>query len=187
VTFGLESPPTFLSIYTPTYRRPVMLEACRASVRIQTVPVEHVIIEDAIGIGIDGVYAAIPQHAGKVTGDYVMVLSDDNVLVDERFAEELAQETEQAGFPDVVMFRGQINTSLQPVAWRTEPRITMVDLSCFAVARQIWQKHADRWGHRYEGDYDFIHALWELGYRFHWWDRLAFRALQISRGQPETA
>ena len=58
-------------------------------------------------------------------------------------------------------------------------------LSCFAVRREVWVENADRWGQRYEGDFDFIHGLWERDYEFHWWPRLAFRALRISYGAPE--
>lgn len=176
----------FLSVYTPTYGRPVMLEQCQTSVRAQTVPVDHVIVHDYIGLGIDGMYAAIPEHAHIPTGEYVMVLSDDNVLVDDTFAEELERVAESEGMPDVIVFRGQIESSLQPLVWRDEPQLFRIDLSCFAVRRDVWVRHAMDWGHSYTGDFDFIHTLWDEGYRFVWWDRLAFRALQISRGAKET-
>lgn len=175
----------FLSVFTPTYQRPAMLELCRKSVRSQTARTEHVVVEDTIGVGIDGMYAAMPEHAGKPTGEYVMVLSDDNILTDEFFAAELRQIALQQDSPDVIVFKGQIDVTTQPASWGGEPRITMIDLSCFAVKREIWQRHAEDWGERYEGDFDFIHALWRAGYRFFWWDRLVFRALQISRGAPE--
>jgi hypothetical protein len=174
---------TFLSVYTPTYRRPFLLELCKASVKGQSVPVEHIIVRDDIGLGIGGMYADLRNHAHLPTGEYVMVLSDDNVLVDADFAkylEELVREHK----PDVVVFQGQIGTTLQP-AWWGEPRETMIDLSCFAVRRDLWVAYADRWGARYEGDYDFIRALWDDGHEFCWWRRLAFQALKISRGAAE--
>lgn len=177
----------FLSVFTPTYKRPTLLAQCRASVAAQTEPVEHIIVPDEIGIGIDGVYAAMPDHAHLVHGDYVMVLSDDNVLIDHLFAAELRERLAIEKNAPVVVFRGDIQGCIQPVVWNAEPEITRIDLSCFAVRRDIWVKHAGQWGHRYEGDFDFIHALWDFGYRFVWWDRLAFRALQISRGAPEAA
>jgi len=39
---------TFLSVYTPTYKRPQALARCKASVAAQTIPTEHVIIVDEI-------------------------------------------------------------------------------------------------------------------------------------------
>ena len=50
---------TFLSVYTPTYKRPQALARCKASVAAQTIPTEHVIIVDEIGIGIDGMEVEI--------------------------------------------------------------------------------------------------------------------------------
>lgn len=176
---------TFLSVYTPTYRRPRLLEQCRRSVISQTSFVEHVIVPDEIGIGIAGVYADVPKHKHLVNGDYVMVLSDDNILLDDTFAEDLEIVARQSGFPAVIIFKGEITGFIQPMVWEAEPEISCIDLSCFAVRRLLWQHHATDWGHRYEGDFDFIHKLWEEGYRFHWWDRIGFRALQISNGAPE--
>lgn len=176
----------FLSIYTPTYKRPALLAQCVASVKAQTVPVEQVIIPDEVGIGIDGVYAAMPQHAHQVTGEYVMVLSDDNVLVDPAFAADLQREAEANGWPPVIVFKGDLGGgTVQPLVWDAEPQFERIDLSNFAVRRPVWQFHAADWGHRYEGDFDFIHALWKHGYPFHWWDRLVYKALKISRGAPE--
>lgn len=174
-----------LSVYTPTFRRPGLLEQCKESVAGQTVPVEHVIVEDKVGIGIDGMYGQIRHHAHKVTGDYVMVLSDDNILIDPNVAAELARFITENDGPDVVVWKGDICGATQPVAWDCEPQVTKIDLSCFAVRRDLWVEYADRWGERYEGDWDFIHAVWEGGHRFAWWDRVAFKALRISHGEPE--
>lgn len=176
---------TFLSVYTPTYKRPRMLGLCCESVASQTRPVEHVIVPDLEGLGVAGMFADIPNHAHRVTGDYVMVLSDDNVLADNQFSLGLEAEAAANDYPDVIVFKGDILGTIQPVSWGGEPVETKIDLSCFAVKREIWQRHAADWGHRYCGDFDFIHKLWENQYRFHWWDRVGFRALKISRGVPE--
>lgn len=173
----------FLTVYTPTFRRPRMLEECKRSVQVQTLPCEHVIVEDTVGIGVGGMFADIPNHALKATGSYVLVLSDDNVLADPDVAVEMRDQA--AGEPDVIMFKGDLLGCVQPLLWKHEPTVEKIDLSCFAVRRQVWQAHAADWGHRYEGDFDFIRRLWDVGYRFHWWDRVAFRALAISNGEPE--
>jgi hypothetical protein len=176
---------SFLTVYTPTYKRPHMLELCKTSVANQTVPVEHVIVPDEVGLGIGGMYQDIRNHTGQVHGDYVMVLSDDNILVDQNFAGDLQDLV--VGFdeqPDVVVFKGQTGGTVQPAHWG-EPVLTMIDLSCFAVIRDLWVEYADRWGDRYEGDFDFIRALWDDGHLFAWWPRLVFQALQISQGRPE--
>lgn len=171
----------FLTVYTPTFRRPGLLAKCRESVLAQTVPVEHVIVEDEIGIGVDGMFAEIPLHAHLATGRYVMVLSDDNILVDRSFAHDL----EGKANADVVVFKGMVEGRVLPGVWDSPPELGQIDLSNFAVEREVWQANADKWGHRYEGDFDFIHHLWSQGFTFRWWDRLVFEALKVSRGAPE--
>lgn len=176
---------SFLSVYTPTYKRPEALARCKASVEAQTIPTEHVIIIDEIGIGIDGMYAAIRDHAYQVTGDYVLVLSDDNFILHADFAERLQKVAQDALFPDVVIFKNDIaGKCIQPVSWG---RVIygQIDLSCFAVKRDVWQRYSDKWGRCYAGDFYFILALEKDGYRFHWWDSLEIRASRISNGAPE--
>jgi hypothetical protein len=176
---------TFLSVYTPTYKRPQALARCKASVEAQTIPTEHIIIVDEIGIGIDGMYGAIQDHAGKVNGEYVLVLSDDNYIIHSDFAERLQAVSLEAMRPDVIVFKNDIaGLCIQPVEWG---RVVYgnIDLSCFAVKRRIWQRHSDAWGKNYTGDFYFIHTLEKLGYTFHWWDSLEIRASRISQGVAE--
>ena len=73
----------FLSILTTTYKRPRMLEICKASVQEQTDPdFQHYVWEDKIGVGIEGQYGYYPQIGEHLTGKYILVLNDDDVLAD---------------------------------------------------------------------------------------------------------
>src|SRR5689334_11810505 len=105
----------FLSVYTPTYKRPGFLALCQASVAMQTEPCEHVIVHDEVGIGIDGMFAAIKEHAHLVTGEYVLVLSDDNFLVDPDVVADLKAFAQANDWPSVVIWKGQIGDSVQPL------------------------------------------------------------------------
>ena len=174
----------FLSVYTPTFRRPAALANCEVSVKAQTIPCEHVIIPDDVGIGIAGVYADVPRHADKVHGKYVLFLSDDNYIIHADFAERLRDLIKREKNPDVVVFKNDIVGCIQPVVWG-DVQYGNIDLSCFVVERKIWTAHAECWGHHYAGDFDFISKLWISGYRFYWWDSLEIRALRISNGVPE--
>jgi GT2 family glycosyltransferase len=175
-----------LTVYTPTHRRPKLLANCCASVQAQTNEVQHLIVRDEVGIGIKGVFADIPNHASEVKGEYVLVLSDDNELVGEDFAEELRDFALKHDWPKVIVFKLDLVGRLLPngSSWGREPQIGYIDLSSFVVRRDVWVRHAGDWGKRYEGDYDFIRRLWDE-YEFAWWDRLGVRALQIGRGRPE--
>lgn len=173
----------FLTFYVPTYKRPKMLADCLASIKAQSDrDYEVVLIRDEVGIGIDGMYGDIRNHAQEVSGDYVFVLSDDNLVTDTDFVKGLKEQA--ADSPDVIVFKNQI-VGVLPSIWEGAPELGQIDLSCFAVRRDIWQKHAADWGECYAGDYYFIRALWDAGYRFKWWDKLVIRAQKIMRGQPE--
>lgn len=174
----------FLTVYTPTFRRPRLLDECRASVEAQTLPVQHLVIRDEVGIGIEGVFADIPNHVGEIEGEYVFFLQDDNVFADERVVAELREHVEGTEWPDVVIFKLLHVDRVLPDFWGLEPQLGHIDLSNFVVRRNVWVEHRHSWGRRYEGDFDFIRALWEEC-DFAWWDRLAVTAAQIGRGLPE--
>jgi hypothetical protein len=152
----------------------------------QTEPCQHVIVEDKVGLGVGGMYRDIQNHVHKVTGDYVLVLSDDNCFHDDEVVEDLKRFVfAQEATPEVVIWRGSLQGILVPKLWGQRPKIAHIDLSNFVVRRDIWTRHADDWPDSYEGDYHFIAKLWDEGYRFDWMQRDAYYAMRISGGAPE--
>ena len=177
----------FLTIYTPTYRRPLLLAECRASVAAQSDPdYQHLVIEDTVGLGIGGMFAAIRQHTALIEGEYVYVLQDDDVLVDREFVRELKAFVWQHNRPPVVIVRNRKH-GLQPRLWRQAPQLGSIDLGSYVVRADVFCRHADQFGARYEGDYDFIRFLWDRRYTFAWWDRLVAEAQQVGMGRPEAS
>lgn len=178
---------TFLTVYTPTYKRPTLLERCKQSVAVQELPCQHVIVEDTVGLGVGGMYRDIQNHVHEVNGDYVLVLSDDNCLMDIDVSLDLLNFVESHDWPDVVVWRGKINNIIYPTVhcWQKRPIECHIDLSCFVVKKQHWVDNADDWPDSYEGDYHFINKQFERGLRFEWFDRLSYFAMQVSRGAPE--
>ncbi len=176
----------FLTIYTPTFRRPKQLERCKASVAAQTEGgYQHVVVVDDIGIGVAGMFRDIPEHHADIAGDYVYFLSDDDVFADADVIRDLKQFAQAADFPDVIMARSSIGPLLYPMpqCWRAEPVQGGVTLSNWIVRRHVWLSVP--YGGRYEGDVDFIAACWASGLRFAWWDRHICHAEGWGRGQPE--
>jgi hypothetical protein len=178
---------TFLSVYTPTYKRPKLLERCKASVAAQYLNCQHVIVEDEVGLGVGGMYRDIQNHVHEIHADYVLVLSDDNCLYDEDVAGDLWTFAEENDWPDVVIWRGKINNVIYPtpVCWQKRPVECHIDLSCFVVRSDHWVANADDWPDSYEGDYHFIAKQFDRGLRFTWFDRLSYYAMQVSKGAPE--
>ncbi len=177
----------FVTFYTPTYARPGLLYNCERSVRAQTdQDLQHLVIEDTVGIGIDGMYRQVQEHAGRVRGNYVYMLQDDDVLSD---AEVVADFKAFVGrrWPEVVICQILIGKRALPpeTAWGVAPRLGKIDLGCYFVRADVWKRHARDFGPRYEGDYDFIAALWREGYRFDWWERIVAVKQAIGSGRPE--
>ena len=177
----------FLTIYTPTYKRPKALAVCVESVLTQHKGwhVQHLIVPDEVGLGIDGMYADIINHVDEVKGDYVLVLSDDDMLCNDKFVSNLLDFTKDNEKPEVIIIKAIKEGRILPSIWNAKPQCGYIDLSCFIVRSDIWKVNADKWGKRYEGDFDFINSLWEQGYQFNWMDVVAVKAQRISRGQPE--
>jgi glycosyltransferase involved in cell wall biosynthesis len=178
----------FLTIYTPTYKRPKALEVCKQSIEAQTYDeqIEWILIADTVGIGIPGVYADVVNHVDKVHGDYVLFLSDDDYISDAKFVQKLHDFVKNNDNPAVVVYSIEKSGRILPTWMNSEPQLGHIDLSNFVVRSDVWKEHADKWGRRYEGDYDFIRALWDMRYRFTWMHGdVCIKAQRISRGLPE--
>jgi hypothetical protein len=121
----------------------------------------------------------------EVNGDYVLMLSDDDMLCNDKFVSNLLAFTKENEKPEVIIIKAIKEGRILPSIWNAKPQLGHIDLSCFVVRSDIWKANADKWGKRYEGDFDFINSLWEQGYQFNWMDVVAVKAQRISRGQPE--
>lgn len=159
----------FLTFYTPTYKRPAGLARCLASVAGQTAvaDVEHLMVADHCGVGVDGMYGRIPRYVDAVHGRYVHVLSDDAVLASPTVVGELREFVETAGHPACVVVRIEYEPfGILPNAPMNPPRLGHVGLSCLVVRRDVWADltRAGAWGLCYEGDFEFAHAAWKAGH-----------------------
>jgi GT2 family glycosyltransferase len=184
---------TFLTIYTPTYLRPTLLERCVASVRAQTFQdVEHIVEYDEIGVGIAGMFAAIPAKTDCASGKYIYILQDDDILAFPDVVANLQAYATDNHMPEVIICRNRKRGMLYPSAecWERGPVESHIDLGSYIVRMDIFRKHANDFGKRYQGDFDFINLLWQAGRKFLWWDQL-FATEQIANvpglGRPEPA
>lgn len=169
----------FLTIYTPTYKRPLLLAACVESVRAQTCEdLQHLIIHDEIGIGIEGMFAAIPSHAGKIVGEYVYILQDDDKLADENVVRDVRTAMLMVHKPPVLMVKNKKRGQVFPLRWRQAPVLGAIDLGSYIVRADVFRDTCHLFGKRYAGDYDYIAALWGMygTQRVRWFDRLVAEA-----------
>ncbi len=178
----------FLSLYTPTYRRPTGLAACLASVQVQTAvaDVEQVVVVDHVGNGIDGMYARVPDYAPSAHGLYVYMLCDDDVLADRNVVSDFKVFAETHGRPPVVICKATKGGMTWPYPFAAPPMLGHIDLGCVITRGDVWQQFCGRYGQSYEGDFAFIEALWNAGLPFVYWDRVVSVGA-VSRGQAEAA
>jgi hypothetical protein len=157
----------FLSILTPTFRRPQALARLLESVRGQTLAaeVEHLVVPDHVGQGVVGMLTTVPRRYGPALhGDFVVLLGDDDFIPTPDAVEHLKAHVEAAGRPPVVVVRAFKSGLDLPVGPPWPPTCGLIDLACLVVRRDVWLPRTAEYGARYEGDYDFAAALHAAGY-----------------------
>jgi len=191
---GLSSGQPFLTFITPTYRRPRRLASCLESVSSQSgvSGVEHLVLPDHVGVGIDGMYARLPRYAEAVHGEYVHVLADDDVLADCGAVEALREVARAKGMPPVLIV--DVVKHMEPGPLRLPldgarvaelgPIEGRIDLGCLVVRADVWKAHVHQYGRRYAGDFDFAAALWSAGHPFTY-AGVMFLFGAVMRGRPE--
>lgn len=176
----------FITFLTPTYRRPKGLAQCLASVQAQTAhdEIQHIVIVDHVGVGIDGMYASLPTYATSVQGEYVHILCDDDVLETVDVVASV-RDCARKFNPAVILVdvvKGPL--FLHHAPW--PPRLAEIDLGCMIVRRDVWLAHVHDYGKRYEGDFDFAEAVARAGHMAMFLPMLFLRGGQ-SHGSAEAA
>jgi hypothetical protein len=157
----------FLTLYTPTYKRPQQLARCLASVGAQTAAddVEQIVIVDHVGRGIGGMYAQVPAYVDAVHGRYVHVLADDDVLASPTVVEQVRTFADTSGFPPLILVTARKGGQDWPTDPPWPPQEGHIDLGCAIVRADWWRRLAGSgaYGPRYAGDFDFVQALYLAG------------------------
>lgn len=176
----------FLTLYTPTYKRPQALARCLASVAEQTLvrAIEQIVIPDHVGLGVGGMYTRVPEYASAVHGEYVMFLCDDDVLASPTVVEEVQAFANAHDRPPLILVATEKGGAIWPAGNPWPPVCGAIDLNCAIVRTDIWRAFVSAYGDRYEGDYHFLQALADAGVQATWCPVLVSRGA-VSRGTPE--
>lgn len=171
----------FLSIVTRTHNRPEMLRRNMESVAAQTCQdLEHVILHDAVGRGLQWANGQYQRYAPALSGDYVLMLDDDNVLA---HPEAVATMLAASGCkPHILQFMADVGPNgILPheQCWMAEPQIYHVDGHTLAVRRDVWLAHVHHFSGDKCADYRFIRALWDSGVTVEWIDSVLVVALGV--------
>ena len=179
---------TKLTILTPAYKRPIGLAMCQASVQGQhrADTIQHLIVPDEIGKGVGGMYRDLPLVNDQIAGEWVYVLSDDDVLIYPRVVDLIMQVEEDTPDVDVIMVKMLCNGRILPwdVCWHGPPLCGGVTLSNWIARRDVHIAHP--FGHRYEGDFDALASMWQASVTIAWADIiLAASQSGANQGRPE--
>lgn len=153
----------FFSIITRTFRRPTLLAVCRQSVLSQnfTAGVEHIIIEDKVGVGIAQSYRALRTQ--EVEGKYVIILDDDNALNDVDVLTSLAAYIDSVdtgmGAASISAFFVKARVGERQLPEADDIREGNVDAMNIVTSKQVFDEFKQYFGERYSGDWDFIAAV----------------------------
>jgi hypothetical protein len=169
-----------------------MLHANMESLRRQTCQdYIQTILDDPDGRGIGWSYSNMAAYAPKLTGQYIWILDDDDMVASRTFVADL-KRIEQEFKPDVIMVKMDHGPRgiLPNRTWQRRPEIGDIGCSAFVVKRRIWQRHARLFSATYAGDFDFINSIFARDYdpyraRIYWFDSIASRVQRISLGVPE--
>lgn len=167
-----------LSIVTRCYRRPVGLRRCKLSLALQTSQnFEHVLLVDDVGIGFRAADVRLATDApALINGDYVYILDDDNLLIDNQFVariEWIAREYDL----DVIMVKsdhGRAGILPSPEVWRRRPIATQVDTLNAVVRAEVWKRHVGVFATCQDDARDtaFLTELFNHGYSIRWLDKV---------------
>jgi hypothetical protein len=177
-----------LSIVTRTFHgRPQGLQRCIDSVAAQygsSRLIQHYMAVDRDKRGIGWSHTNLATIEPNLTGEYVMLLDDDDYLIDDSFVWDLARYVEERN-PQVVMVKMEMEDGRILPIWEVEPHVGGVAISNHISRRDVFREHVQDFGGEYSGDASYIEAVWKCGHPFDWWDRLVAKVGRVSHGAGE--
>lgn len=182
-----------LSIITRCYKRPIGLRRNKMSLALQTVQdFEHILLVDNVGIGLKAAADRLAIEAPVlIHGDYVYVLDDDDMLVDNEFVARI-QEVVFLADPDIIMVKSDDGTmGVLPTVkvWGKRPIYSQIGGQNYVVRADIWKRHAAHFiSEQDRGDFAFIEELFHYDYTVYWLDAIVAMMGPIAGqgfGRPE--
>lgn len=178
----------FMSIVTRhMLSRPVMFQQNVDSVNMQdNQDLEHIIILDDAGLGSGRANIMFYRNMDRVSGDYVFMLDDDDVLVTPDFISDM-KGIVKGNDVDVIMIRMMLNGELYPtpIVWKKQPIMNHIGTSNFVIKNAVWKKHIRNFLPIQTGDYNFIRTVFDSRPKVTWVDKIYSKTLRVSCGLPE--
>lgn len=173
----------FLTILTRTFgNRQHLLAVNQASLSEQTnKDFQQRMLIDKLGRGVAEANRALREQT--IETEYVYILDDDDKFTDEHSVQSLRDLTKDNPPFGVVRVNHDYLGVLPPLdKMGTFLQVGEIGCSGVIVRQDVWNKHRESYGARYEGDYDFIKTLFE-NYEPVWSEQVIATVQQISRGK----
>lgn len=181
----------FMSIVTRHYyKRPNMFKSCCESVKAQICnDYEHVIITDNEGIGSLGANGLFEKNKDLITGSYVFILDDDDLLTSNEFVGDIRKIVLEYN-PKMIFVRMMINDELYPTEmnWK-QSKLHQNHVGSFNVIirKDIWKENIHNFSTIQTGDFQFINSVFKKlsPLEIYWQDKIYGRTGKVSHGAPE--
>ncbi len=174
----------FLSVVTRCYKRLNMLGKNISALNSQDDPdYEQLFLVDDVGYGVG--YANRQLATAEPKGEYVLILDDDDMLINDQAITLLKEATLDK--PDIVIFKADHdNLGILPSAavWEKRPIYGQIGSCDFITRRDIWEKHIHAFGVDSAGDYAFLKAIWHDKPEVVWLNEVLAGVQRISWGAP---
>lgn len=154
----------FLTVVTRCYKRPLALQKNIRSLKSQTdKDYEQVFIVDTKGLGLAAADQALGKYRDINCGDYIMVLDDDDMIIDNHFIEKL-KKVKDTSSPDVIIWRGKFFNGREvfpPVNkfWGVRPVKCNIGSFSYCMSHKLYTKYVGTCRTGATGDFDFINAV----------------------------
>lgn len=182
---------TIITRHWNTPERAAMLAVNRRSVAEQTCQdFEQILVLDREGRGKRAAAAALNNLAERITGEYVYILDDDDMLIRPRFVEELRQIIEVHA-PDVVIARcdhGPLGVKPSDAYWQQPPAVGQIGTPSFVVQRDLYLQFAHSFAEPEQrvGDGLFISRVYDSGVLVYWFNEVVAKTQQIGAQNDTT-
>lgn len=145
----------------------------------------HTILVDDVGVGVEKANVTLREFAPSFTGDYIWLIDDDDIIINETIVADLEQIAEEFK-PDVIMIlvkhpsgEGRLPPS---ELWMRRPEINQISMSNFITRRDIYQANAEAFKEQLCADFNFVNSIFEDDIEVYWHPVEAVKVIEASRG-----
>lgn len=132
--------------------------------------IEHVIIHDNERRGLYSANCSFYENREKVSGEWVVLIDDDDILLDADLTKELQARDSFGVVMAKVVIRGRVVPTT--VSWMREPVRSNVSGSGIIMRNEIFMRHIEAFRRPRAADYYFIKEVFSFNYPTSWYDNV---------------